>query len=201
MLNFSESCERNKKAILPVLQDYFADVTRVLEIGSGSGQHALYFSQQLPHLCWQPSDQPKLLPALQQNLAASRLPESKAANLALPLALDVLQMPWPDVQPDGVFTANTLHIMPTSGVEAFFAGLSQQLRKPGYVCIYGPFNYQGQFTSDSNARFDRWLKDRDPRSGIRDFEWICQLAETAELKLVDDVAMPANNRVLVFCLD
>lgn len=198
MLNFSESCERNKDAILPVLQSYFADVVRVLEIGSGSGQHALFFSQHLPHLTWQPSDQPAMLPALQQNLSASTLTDLPTANLAPPLALDVLQKPWPSLESDAVFTANSLHIMSTAGVEALFAGISKRLTNPGYVCIYGPFNYKGQFTSDSNARFDRWLKDRDPRSGIRDFEWIEQLADVAGLRLLDDVAMPANNRVLVF---
>ncbi len=192
MLNYSESCERNKESILAVLAHYFADSQQALEIGSGSGQHALYFSEHLPHLCWQPTDRAAMLAALQQNLSAA-----KQNNLNRPQALDVFHPDWPILTADAVFTANSLHIMSAAGVEHFFAGLAN-FPMLDVLCIYGPFNYNGQFNSPSNARFDQWLKQRDPLSGIRDIEWICQLAAASRLKLVDDVVMPANNQTLVF---
>lgn len=188
------ACDRNRDPILAVLRKHFADRRRVLEIGSGTGQHAVYFAEAMPWLEWQASDVEENLPAIRAWLDDARLPNTPA-----PLALDVLG-PWPDVQADAVFTANTLHIMAWAGVEAFFDGVGRVLSGAagGTLVAYGPFNYGGAYTSESNREFDGWLKARDPRSGIRDFEAIDALAGAAGLRLVDDVAMPANNRCLVW---
>ncbi|MBJ6979783.1 DUF938 domain-containing protein [Luteimonas sp. MC1895] len=189
------SCERNREPILAVLQRHFAGCRRVLEIGSGTGQHAVHFAQAMPWLAWQASDVPENLPGIRAWLAEARL-----ANTPPPLALDVLQAPWPDVGADAVFTANTLHIMGWDAVEAFFRGVGQVLAgtPDAPLVAYGPFNRGGAYTSDSNRDFDGWLKARDPRSGIRDIEAVDALARAAGLVPVDDVAMPANNRCLVW---
>ncbi|NLG59492.1 MAG: DUF938 domain-containing protein [Gammaproteobacteria bacterium] len=190
------SCERNRGPILDVLRMHFAGRRRVLEIGSGSGQHAVHFAQAMPWLRWQASDLPGSLPGIRAWLGDARLPNTPA-----PLALDVLQ-PWPPLEADAVFTANTLHIMGWDGVEAFFRGAGRLLAAAGggTLVAYGPFNYQGRYTSDSNREFDGWLKERNPDSGIRDFEAVDGLARVAGLRLAEDVAMPANNRCLVWRL-
>lgn len=169
----------------------FATVAEVLEIGSGTGQHAVYFAQRLPHLSWQPSDVAAHLPGIQLWLSEARL-----ANLKAPLALDVLDKDWPVAGIEAVFTANTLHIMGKPEVERLFVKLAEILPHNGKFCCYGPFNYGGQFTSQSNARFNDWLYQQNPKSAIRDFEWIASLAHAAGLQLVEDHAMPANNRLL-----
>ena len=122
---------------------------------------------------------------------------SGLSNYLRPLELDVSAV-WPVKQVENIFTANTLHIMSWTAVEHCFDGIGRVLVEGGLICIYGPFNYQGQYTSESNARFDEWLKQRDPNSAIRDFEAIERLANKAGLALQQDVAMPANNRCLVF---
>lgn len=194
-LPYSQACENNKQAILSVLRHRFAQVTQVLEIGSGTGQHALYFAEQLPHLTWQPSDQGAYLAplCLRVSLAAH------LDNLALPLTIDVMQ-PWPckAQQFDALFSANTLHIMSKAMVEAMFEGISQHLALGGVCCLYGPFNYQQAYSSASNREFDTWLRTRDPLSGIRDIEWIIELAARAGMRLMADNEMPANNRLLQF---
>jgi cyclopropane fatty-acyl-phospholipid synthase-like methyltransferase len=193
MLVLSEACERNKGPILAVLRHEFAAATRVLEIGSGTGQHAVYFAAHLPQLSWQPSELPGELPAL-----AERLRLEGGANLRPPLALDVHDDPWPVAPVDAVFSANTLHIMGWEAVGEFFRGVAAVLAAPGVLCVYGPFRFRGQHTSDSNADFDRWLKARDPVSGIRDFEALESLARAQGLEFTADHAMPANNRTLVW---
>ena len=188
------ACDRNRHPILAVLREHFADRRRVLEIGSGTGQHAVHFAQAMPWLKWQASDMADNLPGIRAWLDDARLPNTPA-----PLALDVLG-PWPAMEADAVFTANTLHIMGWDGVQAFFRGAGQLLADaPGSTLVaYGPFTYGGDYTSDSNREFDAWLKARDPQSGIRDFEAVDTLAGEAGLRLVVDAAMPANNRCLVW---
>ena len=191
---FSQACENNKQPILDVLQRYFKNSRKVLEIGSGTGQHAVHFAGHLPFLQWQPTD-------LSDNLPGQKLwfDEARLPNLMPPLALDVLDQDWPVSDFDAVFSANTAHIMPWTAVEAMFSGLGKRMSSGGVFCQYGPFNYQGKFTSDSNARFDESLKQRATQMGIRDFENIEQLAAAEGMVLEDDVAMPANNRLLVWC--
>lgn len=189
---FSESCERNKSPILERLREIFDQPGRILEIGSGTGQHALHFGAALPHLVWQTSDLPSNHPGIQAWLDEVTLP-----NVLPPIGLDV-NGSWPSQTFDGVFTANTLHIVSWDEGQKLIAGAAKVLRSGGRLVIYGPFNYHGSFTSDSNARFDEWLKNRDARSGIRDFEAVIKCAEFNGLQLVADHAMPANNRMLVF---
>ncbi|OOV88337.1 DUF938 domain-containing protein [Oceanospirillum linum] len=191
---FSQACENNKAPILQVLKRTFSDVSQVLEVGSGTGQHAVYMAEHLPHLQWQPSDQLINLPGVKL-----WCDEYSGDNLLPPIELDVTQAQWPEIKPDGIFTANTLHIMSWAMVEAFFKGIGSRLQAGGKLCIYGPFNYQGTYTSESNQAFDRFLRDRDPLSGIREFEAVVELAELAGLALVADHRMPANNRLLEWC--
>jgi SAM-dependent methyltransferase len=193
MLPFSDACERNKDPILEVLRAAFADRTRVVEIGAGTGQHAVHFARHLPHLVWQPTDRAEYLEGLAARVAAEGPP-----NLLAPLELDVLQDPWPPVRGDAVFSANTLHIMSWQAVVALFAGLPRALEGGGVVAIYGPFRYRGQFTTPSNAAFDAMLRERDAQSGVRDFEAVDALARASGLSLVADHALPANNQLLVW---
>lgn len=186
------SCEKNREPILEVLREHFADRRHVLEIGSGTGQHAIFFAEHLPHLRWQTSDRAENLPGITAWLQEAALP-----NTVLPLELDVTAA-WPERRHDAVFSANTLHIMPWSAVECLFARLPDVLVANARLVIYGPFNYGGQFSSDSNAAFDRWLKEKAPHQGIRDFEKVHALAQAAGLELLEDRAMPSNNRCLVW---
>jgi len=190
---FSESCVQNRDPILTVLREWFADRSAVLEIGSGTGQHAVYFGAELPHLRWQTAD-------VVQHHAGIRawLNEAALPNVLPPLALDVSQAEWRDGRYDAIFSANTLHIMGWPEVKQFFAGVGAVLEPGGVLVVYGPFNYNGAFTSESNARFDAWLKARDPASGVRDFEAVDALARAQGLVLQQDVDMPANNRTLVW---
>jgi len=189
---FSQACENNKQPILSMLEQAFSSTKQVLEVGSGTGQHAIYLAQHLPHLHWQTSDLACNHFGINQWLS-----EVSLANLQPPVVLD-LNLAWPVATFDGIFTANTLHIVSWHLVEKFFAGVADHLATGGTLCVYGPFNYQGQFTSASNADFDLWLKGRDADSGIRDIEAIERLALGAGLSLTYDHAMPANNRLLIF---
>jgi cyclopropane fatty-acyl-phospholipid synthase-like methyltransferase len=193
MLPFSEACERNKDPILEVLRIAFADRTHVLEIGSGTGQHAVHFAAHLTHLTWHPTEQLAYLPDL-----ASRVKLEGARNLRQPTVLDVRQTIWPLRSVDAVFSANTLHIMGWSEVEAMFRGVDAVLSPHGTVCVYGPFRYDGRYTSESNRNFDDMLKERDPLSGLRDLTELCALAERHALRLRIDHDLPANNRLLEF---
>jgi cyclopropane fatty-acyl-phospholipid synthase-like methyltransferase len=190
---FSESCVQNREPILAVLREVFADCRQLLEIGSGTGQHAVYFGAELPHLVWQSADVPPHHPGIRAWLDEAALP-----NVRPPIALDVSQPGWRSGRYDAVFSANTLHIMGWPEVEQFFEGVGEVLEAGGVLAVYGPFNTDGAFTSESNARFDAWLKARDPASGVRDFEAVDALARAQGLVLQQDIAMPANNRTLVW---
>lgn len=193
MLAFSAACERNKEPILEVLAGAFAASRRVLEIGSGTGQHAVHFARHLPHLVWQPSDVAVYLPDL-----AERIRLEGATNLLAPIALDVRVAHWPVDAVDAIFSANTLHIMDWDSVRHFFRGVGAVLSAGGVLCVYGPFRYGGRYTTDSNAAFDRSLKARDPASGLRDFEAVNELAAEQGFDLAADHAMPANNQTLIW---
>jgi cyclopropane fatty-acyl-phospholipid synthase-like methyltransferase len=189
----SEACERNKEPLLAVLREELAGCQQLLEIGSGSGQHAVHFAAHLPRLTWQPSELPENLAPLAERIRAAQLP-----NLRAPLALDVRVRPWRMAAADAVFSANTLHIIAWQAVQQFFDGVGALLAAPGVLCVYGPFRFRGRHTSDSNAAFDAYLRERDPRSGVRDFEALDALAHAQGLKFSADHAMPANNRTLVW---
>lgn len=191
MKPFAESSEQNREPIFNVIEPLFRDCRSILEVGSGTGQHAVYFAQDLPHLVWHTSDLAENHPGIRQWIE-----ESGLENVRLPVELDTMQSQWPGIKVDAVFSANTAHIMHWNAVAALFAGVGNLLSPGGKFTLYGPFNYQGKFTSESNARFDQWLKDRDAGSGIRDFEALDQLAQQAGMQLVDDFGMPANNRIL-----
>lgn len=189
---FSHACENNKAPILAVLQRVFAPCRNILEIGSGTGQHAVWFAPRLAHLHWQTSDLAEHHPGIN-----AWIDEQPASNLARPIALNVVSSSWPVVM-DGVFSANTCHIMPWPTVVKMFDGLGRHLPRDGMVAIYGPFNYRGEFTSASNAQFDQWLRQRAPHQGIRDIAAIQRLAQLAGLEPLEDNPMPANNRLLVW---
>ena len=190
---FSQSCENNKQPILQVIQTVFNKPATVWEIGSGTGQHACYFAQNLPHIIWQTTDREENRQGLD-----SWIEEANINNLPKSLKLNVADKTWPCQQIEALFTANTLHIMNWQAVENLFSRLKNYLSEKAAVCIYGPFNYNGQYTSSSNEEFNQWLKMRDPESGIRDFEATERLAKTAGLMLKNDHQMPANNRLLIF---
>ena len=193
MLPFSAACERNKDPILAVLRVRFADREQVLEIGSGTGQHAVYFARALQHLTWHPTEQLAYLADL-----AERVKLEGPHNLRVPTLLDVRQAVWPLRSVDAMFTANTLHIMSWPEVTALFRGIGGVLAPGGVLCIYGPFRYAGRYTSDSNREFDEMLKERDPVSGLRDMREITALAAQYGLRPDDDHDLPANNRLVVF---
>lgn len=193
MKPFAESCVQNRAPILAILREVFADRRQVLEIASGTGQHAVYFAAALPHLLWQTSELPEHHAGIQAWLNEARLP-----NALPPLALDVTDMDWPVSGIDAIFNANTVHIVAWPAVQRLFAGIGRVLVPGGKLALYGPFNYGGRFTCESNARFDAWLKARDPRSGVRDFEALDALARAQGLALLADHAMPSNNRTLVW---
>jgi len=193
MIGYSESCERNKDPILKVLLDVFTVCSNILEIGSGTGQHAVYFGLNLPHLIWQPSD-------LKENLEGirERIQIEGTENVKPPAELDVSDLPWKVCAVDGVFTANTLHIMPEENIPKLFSGLNVAMLPGGVLCLYGPFRYGGNYTSISNEHFDEILREKDPRSGIRDFEYINSIAGSHGFQLLSDYKMPANNQCIVW---
>lgn len=190
---FAPACERNRDPILAVLLRHFAGHRHVLEIGSGTGQHAVHFAAAMPWLTWQCSDVAGNLPGIRM-----WLDEAGLENTPDPLELDVARGPWPAARHDAVFSANAVHIMGWPEVQAMFAGMAGILADDATLVLYGPFNYGGDYSSDSNREFDGWLKARDPRSGIRDFEAVDALARGIGLRLVEDAAMPANNRCLAW---
>ena len=190
ILPFSQACENNKHPILSVLQRHLGDVRSLLEIGAGTGQHAEFFAGHFPDLTWQASDTAASLPLLRPRIERARLPG--------PVLLDIDEVDWGCGSFDAIFSANVFHIVGAASVENFFSGLKPHLNPDGLLLVYGPFRYRNAYTSESNAQFDRWLKQRDPISGIRDFEWVDALAKHAGLSLVEDNAMPANNQLLVW---
>ena len=189
--------ERNRGPILEVLRVQFAGCTQVLEIGSGTGQHAVHFAAALPQLQWQCSDRAHYLPGIRAWLDDAQLP-----NTPPPIELDVASFDWLRMSGsqkyDAAFSANTLHIMGWPEVQALFAGLDVALAADAMLVIYGPFNVGSRPTSDSNAAFDAELKARAPQMGLRDVDAVDALARRIGLQPVADIAMPANNRCLVW---
>ncbi len=188
----SPAADRNRGPILEVLASHLVHARKVLEIGSGTGQHAVFFAAALPHLAWQCTERPAALDGMRPWLAEAALP-----NLLPPIALTAGGAPWPPVDADVAFTANTLHIMGWPEVEALFAELGRQPALRALV-VYGPFRYGGRHTSASNEAFDRMLAEQAPHRGVRDFEAVDALARAGGWRLVEDRAMPANNRCLVW---
>jgi SAM-dependent methyltransferase len=191
-LPFSQACENNKAPILDVLKTALASSSRVLEIGSGTGQHAVYFAPALPHLVWQTSD----LPNNHAGIVAWQQ-AYPAPNFLPPIVVDLQEGFWPG-EFDAVFSANTTHIVSWPLVENMLRLVGNHLPEGGVLALYGPFNYNGHYTSESNRAFDDMLKRRDPSSGIRDVEQVIATAGAHGLQLAQDHAMPANNRLLVF---
>lgn len=192
-LPYSQACENNKAPILAILQPLFENVTTVLEIGSGTGQHAEFFAARMPHLTWQTSDMAANLSGIQQ-----RLDQAALQNLPRVIELDINRHQTPTGKFDAIFTANTLHIMSWRTVERMFATVSSLLNPIGHLCIYGPFNYAGAYTSGSNELFDQSLRSRNAQMGIRDIEKVQQLAQCYNFNHLQDYQMPANNRLLHF---
>jgi len=190
MKQYSAACDQNKDPILKVIKPLLLNAKSVLEVGSGTGQHCVYFAKELPHLTWQASDQSMYLPSV-----SAWIDDAKLTNTPKALKLNV-DLDWPEDKYQAIYSANTVHIMSWEMVLNFFKGVGQVLDKGGVFILYGPFNYLGQYTSQSNANFDLLLKDNNPLSAIRDFEALNQLAQKVGLSLVNDFAMPANNRIL-----
>ena len=192
-LPFSEACERNKGPILEVLRKVFSKTETVLEIGSGTGQHAVHFSKHLSHLVWQPTELGERVAMLK-----SRIDLEGPGNLLPAKELDVERNDWRLEETDAVFIANVFHIAPIEVMHSCLKGTSKCLKRLGIFCVYGPFRFEGEFTSPSNAQFDCSLKTNNPEWGIRDFEQLCQVAEERGLTFQHNYSMPANNQLLVF---
>ena len=187
---YSAAAEQNRDAILPVLLQEFSTAKNILEIGSGTGQHAIYFAQHLPNLIWYPSDKEENIAGIQQWIY-----EANRNNVQAPITLDVCKQ-WPEKLFDGAFAANVAHIMHWHEIEAMFAGLASVLAPDSIFCLYGPFNINGDYTSDSNRKFDLWLKSRDPHSCIQDKDDLNTLANNNNFEMHNDWEMPSNNRIL-----
>ena len=198
-LPFSPACLRNQEPILTVLRRWLAPGGRVLEVGSGSGQHAIHMARHLPGVRWQPSERQEALAGLAARISLEGGEAlAPGAQVAAPLLLDVTQPQWPAGPFEAVFTANTLHIMPAAAVPHLLAGGARVLAADGLLLIYGPFRYGERHTAASNEAFDAHLRQLDPAMGVRDAEAIQREADGLGLHLQTDAAMPANNRLLVF---
>jgi SAM-dependent methyltransferase len=193
VLPCSDACERNKGPILEILSGALEAHHLVLEVGAGTGQHAVHFARHLPHLAWQPTERDEYL-----ELLAARVQLEGPPNLRAPLALDVNDEQWPVDTVDVVYSANTLHIMAWHEVEAFLQGVGRVLAPGGLLVVYGPFRFDGRYTSESNAAFDQYLRERDPDSAIRDFEAVDAQAVAMGLRLDANHTMPANNQLLIW---
>lgn len=192
-LPFSQACENNKAPILERLREIFDAPGTVVEIGTGTGQHAVHFATAMPHLQWQPTDHPDAV-----NFCRPRLAQAALPNLLPVIELDVGTPRWPIESFNWAFSANTAHILSWREVEQMFRHMGERLPERGAFCLYGPFNQQGRFSSDSNRQFDQHLRARASHMGIRDLDDLCALAEAVGLTLAQNHAMPANNRLLVF---
>ncbi len=190
---YSQASENNKEPIRQILAPYIKAGGILLEIGSGTGQHGEHITQHYPDLAWQTSDQTAYLDGINLWVA-----DAQRDNFKAPLELEVSTAKWAHEKVDFLYSANTAHIMSWEEVEKFFEFVPNALKEGGYFFLYGPFNYQGQFTSESNARFNDWLKEQAPHRAIRDFETVNKLACEQELELIADNPMPANNRLLVW---
>lgn len=189
---YSKACDNNKDPILEHLTRHLTQPGKLLELGSGTGQHAVYFSSALPHITWQTSDR-----AINHAGINAWIDQCGPTNVRPPIALDIYEDALPN-DIDYMFTANTFHIIAWAGVCLLLEKAGAALPAKGKLMVYGPFNYDGQFTSDSNAQFDAHLKSQNPEQGIRDIEAVCAQAKAHGLALIEDNAMPANNRLLVF---
>ena len=190
---YAAACERNREPIAARLAEWLPAHGRVLEIGSGTGQHAVYFAARFPRILWQTSDVADNHEGIRAWIETCGL-----TNVLEPLVLDVLVDEWPQGPFDAVFTANTAHIMPIEAVQRTFEGAGRVLAPGGIFFLYGPVNRHGEFTSASNRSFDAELHARDARMGLRDDRVLIEFAVRADLELAADHAMPANNRSLVF---
>lgn len=189
---FSPAAERNREPILAVLKRHVPEEARVLEIGAGTGQHAVYFSERLTVSSWLPTELPGQLPKLR-----ARIEREGGPSLLEPVAVDVMEQPWKLEPVDVIFTANTAHIMPWPNTLALLEEAAHLLTAGGKLVIYGPFMYAGRHTAPSNEAFDRSLKLRDPEMGVRDAELLVRHAAAAGFELIEDAGMPANNRTLI----
>lgn len=198
-LPFSPACLRNQDPILTLLRRWVPPEARVLEVGSGSGQHAIHMARHLPGVCWQPSERSESMAGLAGRIALEgQSGLAPGARVAPPLVLDVTKAHWPAGPFEAVFTANTLHIMPAAAVPHLLAGSIKVLTVDGLLLIYGPFRYGDGHTAASNEAFDAQLRQLDPAMGVRDIEQLQAEAAQLGLHLQADAAMPANNRLLVF---
>ncbi len=192
--SFSQSCENNKEPILKVLKQVFGpENRRLLEVGTGTAQHAVFFAKQFPDLHWVTSDR-----TINHKVIVERLREEKLHNLHGPEHFEVGKTPFPKQHFDLSFTANTLHIMSWKQGKTLIKLWGRHLREGAQVLIYGPFKYAGEFTSESNMIFDKTLKSRDPKQGLRNFEDIKSSMERGGFRMAYDYEMPANNRLLLF---
>ena len=193
MQGYSQAAENNKAPIADIMGRHLPPDASVLEIGSGAGQHALHMSNTFPGITWWPSEREVVIPVLKANLA-----HYGPNNIQPPLALDLADCKWSGDSINVVYAANVMHIVSESLGERLLQLAAQALKPSGLLMLYGPYKYNGQFTTESNASFDQWLKDRDPASGIRDFEALMATAKCTGLTLTQDYAMPANNQMLIF---
>ena len=193
MLGYSQAAENNKAPIADILGRHLPSNATVLEIGSGTGQHALHMSDTIPGITWLPSEREAVVPILRANLALYG-----SNNIQLPLLLDLADFSWSGDPVDVVYAANVMHIVSESLGERLVQLAAEALKPSGLLMLYGPYKYDGQFTTESNATFDQWLKDRDPASGLRDFGALIATAQCVGLTLTQDYAMPANNQMLIF---
>ena len=193
MEGFSQAADNNKTPILNTLSEWLSNDELVLEIGSGSGQHAIHIAKALQKIRWQPTEHPNALPTLMNNISSFGSP-----NILAPESLDLAAVEWPTESVDCVYSANVIHIIDETLGRRLIQTAAESLRAGGLLALYGPFKYQGEFTTTSNAEFDDWLKDRNSSSGIRDFEWVMRLAQDSGLIFMEDRSMPANNQFLAF---
>ena len=193
MEGFSQAADNNKTPILNTLSEWLSNSELVLEIGSGSGQHAIHIANALRKIRWQPTEHPNVLRPLINNISNFGGP-----NILAPHSLDLAAEEWPSGSVDCIYSANVIHIVDETLGRKLIQTAAKNLRVDGLLALYGPFKYRGGFTTTSNAEFDNWLKDRNPNSGIRDFEWVMELAQDSGLRFIEDRSMPANNQFLAF---
>lgn len=189
----SPSAERNKEPILNVLKQELASEQLVLEIGSGTGQHACHFANALPHIQWQPTELAENIPTIN-----SWLDEQELSNVLPPIVLDINHHPWPVKKADACFTCNTFHIVGEQSVLSTLKGCSEVLGNKGKLIVYGPFRINGKHTSASNEDFNGWLREQDPKSGILDLNELDKVAISHEFKPCRKIVMPANNYMIVW---
>ncbi len=190
---YAISCDRNSAPILEVLKEYLKDYKKLVEMGAGTGQHAIYMAPHFPELEWYLLDQKDRHEGIK-----TWLHDFPRANVKGPIEYSIGENDWPISDCDVVFTSNTLHIVSWEKDLQFFDDLTNALSSGGLFMAYGAFNYNGDFSSESNKKFEEWLKERDPASGIKDFEKVKAELEKRDFELVKDHEMPSNNRLLVF---